>query len=132
MSDLFKINVSAVIMKEDNFLLIKRSEAEKVFPGYWGIPGGTVESGDDSLEDALSREFIEEVGIEIDNIEMIANNTVKREHKTMLYIVFSARHKSGEVQALEDTEIAQWKTIEEARKLQLTPNTLEILETCLA
>jgi ADP-ribose pyrophosphatase YjhB (NUDIX family) len=130
-SSLFKVNVSAVVKKDDTFLLVKRSEQETVFPGYWGIPGGTVEATDASLETALDREFLEEVGVSVSGTEMIANNIVERGEKTMLYIVFKAQHKSGTPRPLEDTDAVEWKTYEEAAALKLTPQTLEMLELCL-
>lgn len=131
MDNLLKVNVSAVVKKDDGrFLLIKRSADETVFPGYWGIPGGTVEKTDETLETALLREFMEEVGIEVKSVGLISNNIVQRPGKTMLYLVFEAAHLSGEPRALEDTESVEWKTYEEAKALQLTPRTLEMLSIC--
>jgi ADP-ribose pyrophosphatase YjhB (NUDIX family) len=129
-SPLFKVNVSAVVKKDGKFLLIKRSEQEMVFPGHWGIPGGTVEETDKTLEDALSREFMEEVGIKIRLTRVISDNIVKRSDKTMLYIVYEAVHVAGEPRALEDTDAVEWKTYDEAAVLTLTPQTLEMLALC--
>jgi len=127
---LFKVNVSAVVKKDDTFLLIKRADDETVFPGYWGIPGGTVEYGDGNLEAALSREFMEEVGIEIEPVRLIANNTVVKPEKAMLYLVFEARHIAGDPKPLEDTQVVEWLTYDQAATLQLTPQTLEMLALC--
>ena len=83
----FKVNVSCVIKKDDNFLLIKRADDEEVFPGYWGIPGGTVEPADATLEDALVRECAEEVGVEITYLEIVFNDINDEGVKGALYIV---------------------------------------------
>lgn len=128
--NLFKINVSVIIKNKDGkLLLIKRSEDEEVFPGYWGIPGGTVEQTDGNLESALQRECEEEVGISIDTIQLVSNNINNRGEKGgALYLVYTANHTGGEVKPLDGTEKAEWLTIETIRTLNLTPMTLEIIE----
>jgi 8-oxo-dGTP pyrophosphatase MutT (NUDIX family) len=128
---LFKVNVSTVIRQDDKFLLIKRADDEEVFPGLWGIPGGTVEPTDATLEDALQRECLEEVGITVDNIRSITNDIHDKGEKGALYIVYEASYASGEVKPLDGTADAQWLTIEQIRELGLTPKTLEIIEKCL-
>ena len=127
----FKVNVSCVIKKDDKFLLIKRADDEEVFPGYWGVPGGTVEPTDPTLEDALVRECMEEVGVEIANIELIANDINDKGDRGALYIVYKADYKLGELRALDGTAEAKWLGIDEARNLNLTPKTLEMIEACL-
>lgn len=127
---LFKVNVSAVIRQDNTFLLIKRAEDEDVFPGLWGVPGGTVEPSDATLEDALRRECLEEVGISIDNIDLVTNDVHDKGEKGAIYIVYTATYSSGEVRPLDGTADAQWLTIEQIRKLKLTPKTLEIIEQC--
>lgn len=42
MSQDFKVNVSVVIFNNNKILIQKRSSDEDVFPGLWGIPGGTL------------------------------------------------------------------------------------------
>lgn len=127
----FKVNVSCVIKKKDDFLLIKRSEQEEVFPGYWGVPGGTVEPTDTTLEDALIRECIEEVGVKIGDIQVISNDINDKGDRGALYIVYRATHIEGEPKALDGTEEAEWLDIEDIRSLKLTPKTLEMIEACL-
>ena len=127
----FKVNVSCVIKKDYDFLLIKRADDEEVFPGYWGIPGGTVEPADANLEEALVRECAEEVGVEISNLEIVSNDINDKGDKGALYIVYKADHMAGEPKALDGTAEAKWLGIDDARTLNLTPKTLEMLEACL-
>ncbi|MFZ2494961.1 MAG: NUDIX domain-containing protein [Candidatus Saccharimonadales bacterium] len=127
----FKVNVSCVIKKDSDFLLIKRADDEEVFPGYWGVPGGTVEPTDPTLEDALIRECMEEVGVEIVNVQPISNDINDKGDRGALYIVFKADYKRGELQALDGTAEAKWLGIDEIRSLNLTPKTLEMIEACL-
>jgi 8-oxo-dGTP diphosphatase len=51
-------------MKDDKVLVIQRSEREKFLPGYFELPGGKVDFGEDPAE-ALAREFKEEVDLDV-------------------------------------------------------------------
>lgn len=101
-----------------------------MFPGYWGIPGGTVEPEDQDLEAALARECIEEVGVTAGDFQLISNNIVKKGDKAMLYLVYVGTHQSGDPQALDGTAEVAWKTHDQAAELQLTPFTLDMLALC--
>ncbi len=131
MNNTFIINVSLLICYENKFLCIKRSETESVFPGYWGIPGGKVEAIDVSLEDAIKRECVEEIGLNIDtNLTLISNNIIIKNNKKILYIVFATYLdvlplcKPG----IEVDEIA-WKEYKEIALLEkITPKTGDIIK----
>lgn len=128
----FKVNVSVVIKNNNDVLLIKRADDEEVFPGFWGIPGGTVEPTDGTLENALIRECTEEVGVEIKDIKLVSNNINDRGEKGgALYLVYSASYASGEPKPLDGTAAVEWLGIDKIRELNLTPMTLEIIESCL-
>jgi 8-oxo-dGTP diphosphatase len=49
-------------MREDGDVLLGQRPEGKPYPGYWEFPGGKVEPGE-SIEAALKREFVEELGI---------------------------------------------------------------------
>jgi 8-oxo-dGTP diphosphatase len=54
--------VNAVMLRDGNVLLAKRSAVRRAYPGLWSFPGGHVEAGED-LEQALRRELGEEIGV---------------------------------------------------------------------
>jgi len=54
------IAVDGVLIKDNKILLIKRKN--EPFKGKWALPGGFVEYGE-KVEEAVLREFEEEVGI---------------------------------------------------------------------
>ncbi|KAA0000265.1 MAG: NUDIX hydrolase [Thermoplasmata archaeon] len=54
------IAVDGILIKDGKILLIKRKN--EPFKGKWALPGGFVEYGE-KVEDAVLREFKEEVGI---------------------------------------------------------------------
>ena len=57
------VAVGVLIDGQGRFLLTSRPEG-KVYAGYWEFPGGKLEAGE-SVEQALRRELIEELGITI-------------------------------------------------------------------
>jgi len=58
-----EVAVGVLIDAEGRFLLTSRPEG-KVYAGYWEFPGGKLEAGE-SVEQALRRELIEEIGVRI-------------------------------------------------------------------
>ena len=81
------ITVTGILVdKEGKFLIAKRADWEKVFPGKWTVPGGKVEVLDYALrnkdtsshwyhvlEDSLKREVMEEVGLEMEDINYVTS-----------------------------------------------------------
>ena len=57
------VAVGILIRPDGSFLLTSRPEG-KVYAGYWEFPGGKLEAGE-TIEQALKRELLEEIGIEI-------------------------------------------------------------------
>jgi len=60
------VAVGVLIASNGDFLLTSRPDG-KVYAGYWEFPGGKLESGE-TIEQALRRELIEEIGITIGTI----------------------------------------------------------------
>lgn len=56
-----------VFNEKGELLLLKRSELDESKPGYYTIPGGHVDSGED-FETAAKRELLEEAGIKSENV----------------------------------------------------------------
>lgn len=63
------VGVAAVIFREDRVLLVQRGRPPAY--GKWSLPGGLVELGE-SLKDALQREVLEEVGLVVRVIDLVA------------------------------------------------------------
>lgn len=115
------VGVGAVIIKDGKILLVKRgNEPNK---GKWSIPGGLVNTGE-SLEDALKREIMEEVGFEID-VEDVAcvSEEVFRENGDVKYhyiiIDFFANIVGGELRVGSDAVDAKWVKLNEIDSLDV-------------
>lgn len=65
-------SVGAGVFKEGKLLVLKRKEND-TFGGMFEIPGGGVEDNE-SLEDAVRRELLEETGLVMDNILYYSGN----------------------------------------------------------
>jgi 8-oxo-dGTP diphosphatase len=63
-----EVAVGVLIQPDGRFLLTSRPQG-KVYEGYWEFPGGKLEAGE-SVEQALRRELIEEIGITIGQAEL--------------------------------------------------------------
>ena len=57
------VAVGVLIQADGRFLLTSRPHG-KVYEGYWEFPGGKLEQGE-SVEQALRRELLEEIGISV-------------------------------------------------------------------
>ena len=66
-----KTNVAVLIRnKEDKFLLIKRCDKDDSKAGFWELPSGGVDTGEDVIN-ATRRETKEETGISLKGIRLI-------------------------------------------------------------
>ena len=59
-----KVSVGGFLLRDGKALIIRRSEREEQLAGYYELPGGKVEFGDDPA-DTVEREFHEETGLEV-------------------------------------------------------------------
>ena len=58
-----------ILLRADGALLLSTRPPGKVYEGYWEFPGGKIEAGE-SVEQALRRELIEELGVTIGTAEV--------------------------------------------------------------
>jgi 8-oxo-dGTP diphosphatase len=72
------VAVGVLIDTSGKFLLTSRPEG-KVYAGYWEFPGGKLEAGE-SVEEALRRELVEELGIRIGAVEPWKIEMMSYEH----------------------------------------------------
>ncbi|QNP59106.1 NUDIX domain-containing protein [Paenacidovorax monticola] len=58
-----------VLLRSDGALLLSTRPPGKAYAGYWEFPGGKIEAGE-TVEQALRRELIEELGVTIGPAEV--------------------------------------------------------------
>ncbi|HUD07648.1 MAG TPA: NUDIX domain-containing protein [Candidatus Saccharimonadales bacterium] len=134
MQETFEVVITAIIEKDNKYLILRRSPEKKRFPGMWTVPGGKLESHDfintpketkeywyNVLEKTLRREVREEAGLEIKDISYVTSlATVHADGALSLVISCLARYDSGEIKLQkEETDKAAWVTLLEAKKYDL-------------
>jgi len=78
------------IVHQEKLLMFKRSEKKEKFPGFWSIPGGHIDAGEEPLSCAL-REVKEETGISIGPEEIKLKVVAIHHHldRQEIYIAFA-------------------------------------------
>ena len=108
---LHEVAITAIVIKDKKYLITRRSENKKRFPGMWTLPGGKLETNDyinlpketkdywyNILEKVLKREVKEEVGIEIENIKYVTSlATIHKDGAPSLVISCAADYLSGDI-----------------------------------
>ena len=125
------IGVGVVVLKEDLVLLIRRGKPPKA--GEWSLPGGSQHVGE-TVRETASREVREETGVEIRELiflEVIDAIIPDREGRVQFHytlIDFVAQWESGEPNADDDAEHAEWVPLSNLPEIELWEKTREIIE----
>ncbi len=96
-------NVAAAALIRQGRVLVAQRRHEDMLGGLWEFPGGKQEAGE-SLEAALRRELMEELGITIEVGDPLLTLEHAYTHFRITLTAFRARLKSGEVRCLECTD----------------------------
>ena len=111
------IIVKGIIIYKNKVLLLKRSEKDEINPGNWEFVGGKVEFGEE-LEEALEREIMEEISmdIHIDKI-LYATSYRRRPDRQAFIIVYKCIAKDKKVLLSEEHSEYKWVNKEEFKEL---------------
>ena len=134
---------TGIIVKDGKYLIAKRSDKEKAFPGKWTVPRGKLEVSDyknrpqdtnagqwyNICEDILKRETLEEVGLQIKNIIYITSLVfIRPDNIPTLVISLAAQYAGGEVKLCDELTDYAWVSLEEAKNYDLIDGILEEIE----
>jgi 8-oxo-dGTP pyrophosphatase MutT (NUDIX family) len=126
--------VTGILLNSNGkFLITKRADWEKAFPGRWVVPGGKLEVLDYVLrekdtpyhwynvfEGLLKREILEEVGLEIENIDYVTSMVYIRPDKIPCIIIsLYAYAKSENVKLCNALTDYAWIDLDEAKNYDL-------------
>ena len=98
-------DVVAAIIKKDNFYLIVQRNRNKYMGLKWEFPGGKVETNE-TFHEALSREIQEELNIQINVHEKIAEEKYKDDQIDIILHYYLCSEKSGTIRLNEHENIA--------------------------
>ncbi len=139
-----RVVLTAIIVRGGKFLITKRSEQKKKWPGRWTVPGGGLQVDDwvnqpetfegqhyQSIEAALDREVAEEVGLEIKQPQYLLSINFFRDtegNEPVTVLSYYADYASGDIKYDEDTVDSAWVSFEEAKDYDLIEGILGELE----
>jgi 8-oxo-dGTP pyrophosphatase MutT (NUDIX family) len=123
-----------VVYEDGKFLMTQRkadADDDPAFDGKWQIPGGGLEIGE-HIRTVVQREAKEELGIDVNLKRTLAITEVithnEHWHRLCLAFLSSRVDPSQPITVNEESYGYGWYSIEEAAKLELMPQTLEIME----
>lgn len=136
------VTATVIIVRDGKFLIAKRANWEKAFPGKWTVPGGKLEVLDyvlrekdtsvhwyNVLENLSKKEVKEEVGLNIENLGYVTSLVYIRSDKIpSLIISLWAESNSGEIRLCPALTEHKWVSLEEAKSYDLIEGIYEELE----
>lgn len=146
------VTTTVILVKDGKFLIAKRADWEKAFPGKWTVPGGKLEVLDyalrekdtgvqwyNILEDLSKKEVKEEVGLEFRNLNYVTSLVyIRSDNIPSLIISLWAEpvgevldgHDSGEpnVRLCNALTEYKWVDLQEAKNYDLIEGIYEELE----
>ena len=111
--------VAALIKKDNNVLIARRSTGDINVLGKWEFPGGKVEPNE-TEEHAIEREIKEEFELIIKTNKYITNNVCEYPTKIVDLKLYECEYISGEFK-LHDHSEYQWVNINELLNYDLAP-----------
>lgn len=111
--------VAALIKKDNNYLIAKRSTGDPNVFGKWEFPGGKVKENE-SEEHAIEREIKEEFEMDIKAIKFITNNICEYPTKTIDLRLYECEYLSGDFK-LHDHSEYKFVNKEDIMKMELCP-----------
>jgi 8-oxo-dGTP diphosphatase len=124
-----KTVTAAIICNGQSILIARRGMGSKL-AGKWEFPGGKVE-GTESLEDCLSRELEEELGVRVFVGEHLCRSEFTYDHGEFCIEAFWARILSGELLPKVHDQIA-WAAPQDLRQYDLLPADVAIADAVAA
>jgi 8-oxo-dGTP diphosphatase len=114
-----------ILMQADGRFLMTTRPTGKVYAGYWEFPGGKIERGE-TLEAALRRELVEEIGITIGAVHQWKEQVVDYPHALVRLHFCKVHEWSGAFEMREGQEM-RWQTLP-CDVSPILPGALPVLE----
>ena len=107
------VSVAGIVVREDGCVLVIRRDDN----GHWEAPGGVLEL-DESFEDGVRREVLEETGlvVEVERLTGVYKNLAHG----IVALVYRCRPAGGEPHATDEAREIRWMTMEEVQ-VAMTP-----------
>ena len=103
----FTVTAGAVIFNDKGEVLLLKHRFRA--GSGWGLPGGFMEHGEQPL-DALRRELREEIGLEVDDVKILAARSFKKPKQ--VEVLFRARANADVKSRTMEVERAEWFAVD--------------------
>lgn len=116
-----KITVAGLLVKNGKALIIRRSSKETFLSGYYELPGEKVDFGEHPIE-ALKREFMEEVGLGVEVLDLFRVFTYISDNgsRHTVELVYHVASKNHEVTLSLDHDDFKWVSLKDTQSLNMT------------
>lgn len=120
-----RVAAYGLLQRDDRMLLCRLSKRVGVNSGYWTLPGGGLDFGEDP-ETAVVREFMEETGLVVKVDKLVSVNSLC-DHipgwspMHSIRIIYSVLYVSGELRFEDEgsTDLCAWQTQVQTQSLPL-------------
>jgi len=117
------VAVGILINAQNQFLLTSRPLG-KVYEAYWEFPGGKLEANE-TVEQALTRELEEELGLKIDDVQIWRQQLVDYPHALVRLNFCKVRCWQGNLEMREGQQFA-WQSLP-VQVVPVLPGTVPVL-----
>jgi ADP-ribose pyrophosphatase YjhB (NUDIX family) len=113
--------VAGIVVREDGRVLVIRRDDN----GHWEAPGGVLEL-DESFEDGVRREVLEETGlvVEVERLTGVYKNLTHG----IVALVYRCRPASGEPHVTDEAREIRWMTKEEVQSAMVPAFAVRVLD----
>ena len=101
----FVVYVDGICIRDKKILLLKR--ANNPFRGFWHIVGGQVEDNE-TLKEAIIREFKEETNLDIEVGEIIAGRLEESFDQIKIIVAFKITSTNGKIKLNSESKEFRW------------------------
>jgi 8-oxo-dGTP diphosphatase len=127
-----QINISQKIILVNingEILTMRRGKTAPSRPGYWDLPGGDLEFGED-LKDGIIREVKEETGLDIDIPTLLdVFSAFNDRNEFWVTICYFSKVESADVKLSFEHDSFKWIHPKEFQKLKVSPKNKRFVQT---
>lgn len=123
---------SSVVMIDGRFIMLRRPDGARSYPGRWSLVAGKREDGE-SIEETAAREIFEETQIKVGSPVATMEDLLVREGDRIWKVrpfLFVAESGTVPVINSENTEYRMC-TLDDLKDMYLVPNTVKAVETMI-
>ena len=127
--ELLSIAIGILRNTKNEVLLSKRMKGKNL-KGYWEFPGGKIKSNE-TPEEALFREFQEELGVEIGRSKQMESIGYQYDHYDVLLMPFNIIDYIGHPTGLEGQDLI-WCATDQLKEIEILPADQSLVEKLAA